>query len=129
MALAVLASALVLVVPTKLLSFRRWMAVAGVVPIVLVLTLELWQPFPPGSGAIDVVVGAVVSGAFAVGAVRRPWVFLAIALLVWEGSPVMHDGFNAVTMSAQGCVLAWMVGAPAGWISRSMTKGRKASPG
>ena len=125
-AVAVLASTLVLVVPTKRLSFRQWMAVAGVVPIVSVLTLELWQPFPPGSGVIDVVVGAVVSGAFAVGAVRRPWVFLTIALVVWAGAPVMHDGFNAVTLSAQGCVLAWMVGAPAGWISRSMTKGRKA---
>ncbi len=126
-ALAVLASALVLVVPTEQLSLRQWMAVAVVVPIVSILVLELWQPFPPGSKVVDVVVGAVVSGAFGVGAVRRPWVFLAVALVVWAGAPVMHHGFNAVTLSAEGCVLAWIVGAPAGWVSRSVTKGRKAS--
>jgi hypothetical protein len=130
MALAVLASVLVLVFPTKRLSLRQWIAVAVALPIVSVLALELfWPPFSSGGGVIDVVVAAVVSVAFALGAVRRPWVFLAVALVVWAFAPVTYHGFDAVTLSAQGCVLAWMVGAPAGWISRSMTKARKPSPG
>lgn len=126
-ALAVFASALVLVVPAAWVSKRRLMATAVVVPIASLLVLELWQPFSPGGKGVDIVVGAVVSGAFGVGAVRRPWVFLAVALMVWAGAPVMHHGFNALTLSAQGCVLAWMVGAPAGWVSRIVTKGRKPS--
>ena len=128
-ALAVLVSALVLVVPTAWVSKRRLAATVVVVLIASVVVLELWQPFPPRSEVVDVVVGAMVSGAFGVGAVRRSWIFLAVALLVWAGAPVIHHGFNAVTLSAQGCVLAWMVGAPAGWVSRSVTKGRRPTPG
>lgn len=125
LALAVLASALVLVVPVPRPTLRRLTAAVAIVPAALVLALGFWQPFLLIGGVIDLVVGTVVSWAFAVGAMRCPWVFLSVALVVWAGAPVMHDGFNAVTLSAQGCVLSWMVGAPAGWISRSMTKGRK----
>lgn len=128
LALAVVASALVLVGPIGRLSLRRWMTVAVAVPTAAVLALELLEPFLLGS-EVDVVVSVVVSGAFGVGAARRPWLFLAIALVVWAGAPVMHHGFNAVTLSAQGCLLAWMVGAPAGWVSRHVPIGGKRSPG
>jgi hypothetical protein len=128
-ALAVLVSIVVLVVPTERLSWRQWIAVAIVGAIASVLALELWQPFPLLGTEVDVVVGAVVSGAIGVGAVRRPWVFLAIALVVWAAAPVIHDGFNAVTLSSSGCVLGWMIGAPAGWISRSVTRRERPSPG
>jgi hypothetical protein len=78
-ALAVLASALVLVVPTTWVTKRRLAATLVLVPIASVLLLALREPFP-GNILVDVVVGAMVSGAFGVGAMRRPWGFLAVVL-------------------------------------------------
>lgn len=126
--LAVLVSVLVLVVPTAWVSKRRLAATVVVVPIALVLVLELCLTSFPVSRNVDVVVCFMVSGAFGVGAVRRPWVFLGVAFLFWEVTPVIHHGANAVTMSAAGCILAWLIGAPAGWVARSVTQGRRPHP-
>lgn len=100
--LAVLVSSVVLVGPLERLSLRQWMGLAVAVPIVSILAVELWEPFALVGGVVDLVVGAVVLAAFGVAAVRRPWLFLAIALVAWAGGPVMYHGFNAATLSGPG---------------------------
>lgn len=49
---------------------------------------------------------------------RRPLLFLIIALAFWSGAPAIHHGLNAVTLSAHGGIPGSMIGAVAGWISK-----------
>jgi hypothetical protein len=124
--LAVLASIAVLIVPSAWVTKRRLAVAAVVVPIASVFILEEWHFFPPG-GPADIVAAAIASAAFGVGAARRPWLFLALALLIYAAAPVVHHGFNAASLSAGACILAWLIGAPAGWVSRRLSK-RKPLP-
>jgi hypothetical protein len=124
--LAALASIAVLILPLAWVTKRRLAMAAVAVPTASVFVLEEWHFFPPG-GPPDIVAAAIASAAFGVGAARRPWLFLALALLVYATAPVVHDGFNAASLSAGACILAWLIGAPAGWVSRRLAK-RKPTP-
>ncbi|WP_406699105.1 hypothetical protein V5E97_09520 [Singulisphaera sp. Ch08] len=105
-------------------KLRQLMGWVVIVAIASVLASEIWEPFPPRNKQVDFLVGAAVSVAVGVGAVRHPLTFLAIALVLWGGAPVIDHGFNAVTLSAQGGALAWMIGSSWGWLSRGLRDAR-----
>src|SRR5690242_19329622 len=67
------------------------------------------------------VVASVVAGAYGVGAMRRPWVFLFPLIVVWLLPTVQDASLDVFTASVLGCFVGWIIGAPAGWISRWLT--------
>ena len=76
-------------------------------------------------------VASVVAAVYGVGAMRRPLMFLLPLLIVWIATPAVdHPHPDVISVSAGGCYLAWIIGAPAGWMSRHITRrggGRAAS--
>jgi hypothetical protein len=76
----------------------------------------------PGFLAVSVAIGCL----FALGAMRHPWIFLAIAVALWVASPTVYD--SSAHEFFQGCYqLGWLCGAAAGMISRMVrrTVGRR----
>src|SRR5262249_33679616 len=67
-------------------------------------------------------VACVVAAVYGVGAMRRPLMSLLPLLVVWIVTPVVdHPQPDVINVSAAGCFLAWIIGAPAGWVSRHVT--------
>jgi hypothetical protein len=84
-------------------------------------------PYPDQRGAI--LVASVVAGAAGVVAVRRPWAMFALPFVIWVAMPTVdHPGVDVLYLSARGCFLGWIIGAPAGWISRLLTRPRSSLP-
>src|SRR5437868_15320290 len=68
------------------------------------------QPISPA-------VSALVAGLFALGAMRYPWFFLAIAVLLWAALPTVYD--SSAHDLFVGCYQGgWCLGAIAGKIMR-----------
>lgn len=80
-----------------------------------------FEPFPPENEFVDLLVGATVSAAIGVGAVRHPWWCLALALAIYNLAPATDHGWNAATLAALGSITGWLFGAPAGWYARGRT--------
>jgi hypothetical protein len=61
---------------------------------------------------------------------RRPLLFLAPLIAVWIITPqVDHPTQDVINVSASGCFLGWIIGAPTGWISRRLARRRGSSSG
>jgi len=100
-------------------SVRRIMAAVAVVALI---SLVASNPYRHG-GITDkrmiIPVGSVVAAIYGLGAMRRPLLFLLPLLTVWIVTPVVdHPTPDVINFSAAGCFLGWLIGAPAGWISR-----------
>jgi hypothetical protein len=68
-------------------------------------------------------VASAVAAGYGLGAMRRPVVFLLPLLAVWIATPqVDHPTPDIINVSAGGCFLGWIIGAPAGWISRHFAR-------
>ncbi len=68
-------------------------------------------------------VASVVAAAYGFGAMRRPLVFLLPLLAILSvTSQVDHPTPDVINISAAGCFLGWLIGAPVGWISRRLTR-------
>jgi hypothetical protein len=78
---------------------------------------------------VNFLVGATVSAAFGVGAARHPWMCLALGLFLWNWVPLIDHGEDARSLSVRGSCLAWVIGAPAGWYSRSVGAPRNRTRG
>jgi hypothetical protein len=102
-------------------TFKRVMLWVVIAAIASLIVLELGEPALPQNKTVDILVGLAVSAAFGVGAVRRPLIFLAIGLVVWNCAPAVdHPSVNAATLSLGGSMIAWLIGAPAGYFSRRL---------
>lgn len=71
--------------------------------------------------SIEVAVAACVACIVALGAMRRPWFFLAIILVLWAVVPKVSDSFIHDIYEG-GYQLAWLIGGPAGWIVRRVRR-------
>lgn len=80
----------------------------------LIVDLHLTAP-------VYVAVSACVASVFALGAMRNPWYFLAIAVLLTVAVPSVSDSsaHDLFVRSYQG---GWFLGALAGWIFRRTTR-------
>jgi hypothetical protein len=104
-------------------TMRRAMLWVVIAAIASLLVLELGEPALPQNKTVDILVGLAVSAAFGVGAVRRPLIFLAIGLVVWNCAPAIdHPSVNAATLSLGGSMIAWLIGAPAGYFSKRLKR-------
>jgi hypothetical protein len=66
-------------------------------------------------------VASIVAAVYGLGAIRRPLVFLFPLLVAWIATPVVdHPDLDVINVSAVGCYLGWVFGAPVGWISRGL---------
>lgn len=122
-----LASGFVLFAPTVWFSKRRW---ATTLVLALAVTIYLLQQFPPTMsvgflGPIDLVAAAVLLAALGLGAMRRPWIFLATAILLWIIAPVISHGFNTPSLVGQFSLVAWVLGGVGGWASRLSVQGKE----
>jgi hypothetical protein len=102
----------------------KWTMVA--VAITAGLAMVHWQILI-ASRTVYVPVSAAVAGLFALGAMRHPWFFLAVAVLLWLAMPTVFD--SSANDLFVGCYqLSWLLGAIAGKIIRSLRNraGRRA---
>ena len=84
-----------------------WVVMAAIASFI---ALEVMEPFAARSDAVDLLVGLVVSGAFGVGAMRHPWYFLAILVVLACAATTQRPNVNAATLSVGGSFIAWLVG-------------------
>jgi hypothetical protein len=64
-------------------------------------------------------VASAVAAVYGVWAMRRPVVSLLPLLAVWIATPTVdHPAPDLINSSARCCFLGWVIGAPAGWLTR-----------
>ena len=109
--LAALASLALIVVPLRRPS--RGVIAAGGVVVILVIHPMILRASP----AVYIVASAVAAGAFALGGMRHPWIFLAVVLLLQIALPTVND--SSAHDLFTGCLAGgWLLGAISGWALR-----------
>ena len=108
---------------------RVWLSVRGVIVAVAIVTclaithsqiLDVSKP-------VWVAVSAAVGGLFALGAMRHPWFFLAIVVLLWAILPRIFD--SSAHDLFEGCyAFGWFLGAVAGKVIRGFRNRAGAVP-
>jgi hypothetical protein len=111
-------------------TVRRIMVSVAVAGLASLAALGVCREYASTDERIVILVASVVAGAFGLGAMRRPLVFLAPLLVVWLITPsVDHPGIDVINLSAGGCFLGWIIGAPVGCLSRYLMRPGNAIPG
>jgi hypothetical protein len=68
-------------------------------------------------------IASVIAAVYGLGSMQRPLTFLLPLLAMWIATPqVDHPTPDVVNVSAVGCFVGWLVGAPAGWVCRRRTR-------
>ena len=110
-------------------TVRGIMAVVAVAALVSLVASNPYRHDGITDKRIIIPVASVVAAVYGLGAMRRPLLFLLPLLAVWIATPqVDHPTIDVINVSAGGCFLGWMIGAPAGWISRFLTRASKSLP-
>jgi hypothetical protein len=73
------------------------------------------------NASVYVAVSSCVAGLFVLGAMRKPWFFLGIAVLLWAALPTVFDS-SANDLFVGSYSLGWLLGAFAGGIIRSVRR-------
>jgi hypothetical protein len=104
------------------MTTRWWMIAVAVTALVLLVALNPYRHDGITDKRVVIPVASVVAAVYGVGAIRRPWMFLLPLLIVQIATPgVDHPHPDVINVSAAGCYLAWIIGAPAGWVARHVT--------
>jgi hypothetical protein len=113
--------------------FRFWperlmVAVSVAVLVFLAKGLAGWHDGITDKRVV-IPVAAVVASVYGAGSMRRPLMFLW-PLVVWVACPeaVDHPSPDLINGVAAGCFVAWIIGAPAGWIARRINRPVKPDP-
>lgn len=111
----------------------RWiMGAVAVAALVSLAAAKVCRECRSNDTRVDTFVACVLAGVFGLGSMRRPMVFLAPVILIYVGSPRAFDYaprfIEFFRMSIGACVLGWIVGAPAGWMFRWITRARDPLP-
>jgi hypothetical protein len=81
---------------------------------------------PSDYAHVDTLVACIVAGTFGLGAMRWPLAFFAPVFVTYVGAPRASEYAPHVIeffrMSIGACWLGWIIGAPAGWVSRRITR-------
>lgn len=115
--------------PRVRFTVRRIMAMVVVAALASLAAAKVARDYPSTEHRVAILVGCVVAGAFGLGAMRWPLVFLAALLVIRVVIPsVDHPGLDVLNLSAEGCSLGWIIGALAGWVSRYFARAGGADP-
>ena len=97
----------------------------GVVAAVVLISVVISNASRP-DGITDKRVVIPVASAYGLWAMRRPLPALLPLLVLWVADPrVDHPSPDVINVSAGMCFVSWIIGAPAGWISRGLAKAGK----
>lgn len=107
-------------------TVRRLMAAVAIAALASLAFSKVCRDYPSNRTRAVILLTSAVAGAVGVGALRRPLLFLVPVLVTWVVVPAVdHPSLDdALGMSAGGCQLGWMIGAPIGWISRGYSRTR-----
>jgi hypothetical protein len=101
------------------MTTRRWMVVVAATALVSLVASNPYRDDGVTDKRVVIPVASVVAAVYGVGAMRRPLMFLLPLLVVWIVTPgVDHPPLDVINASAAGCYIAWIIGAPVGWMSR-----------
>jgi hypothetical protein len=96
---------------------RKWLI--GLILVVCVVAIHEWLMGFHSLQPIVIAIVACVATVFGLGAMRRPWFFLGVIVVLWVASPKVFDS-DVHELYEGGYQLAWLMGAPAGWVLRRM---------
>jgi hypothetical protein len=115
--------------PRVRFTLRRIMEAVAVAALICLVISNPYRHDGITDRRILVPVAAGVAAVYGIGAMRRPWMFLWPLIVVWVVTPqVDHPRLDMINLSAAGCFLGWIIGAPAGWISRCLTRTGDSAP-
>jgi hypothetical protein len=104
------------------MTMRRWMIAIAVAALVSLVVSNPYRHDGITDNRVVIPVASGVAAVYGVGAMRRPLMFLLPLLIVWIATPAVdHPHLDVINVSVCGCYLAWIIGAPAGWMSRHIT--------
>ena len=86
-----------------------------------------WDRCRQSGQTFEVLVAVVMGGAVGLGAMRHPWVFLPIAIVIGSIPHYAGRGFNTEAAVEYGLIAGAFIGAPVGLLSR-FVKRLRASP-
>ena len=116
--------------PRVRFTVRRVMAAVAVAALILLVVSNAERHDGTTDSGVVFPVACVVSATYGLGAMRRPLGFLLLLVVVWLAMPqVDHLVPDVINVSVVGCFVGWIFGAPAGWISRRLTRADKTLPG
>ena len=115
--------------PSVQFTMRRMMAAVAVTAFMCLVASNADRRDGITDKRVVIPVASVVAAAYGIGAMRRPLMFLLPLLAVWIATPqVDHPVHDVINVSAGSCFLAWIIAAPAGWMSRRLTGGAQPEP-
>jgi hypothetical protein len=104
---------------------RTLMVIVAGASLVLLVASQAGRPDGITDKRIVVPVACIVAVFYGIEAMRHPWAFLVPLVGASMLAPrVDHPSQDVVNGSAARCLVAWMIGAPAGWVARHV--GRRA---
>ena len=110
-------------------TVRRMMVAVAVAALVLLVASNDDRHDGITDKRMVIPVACVVAAVYGLGAMRRPLMFLLPLIAVWIVTPqVDHPTHDVINTSAAGCFIGWMIGAPAGWMSRRFTGHQQDEP-
>lgn len=109
--------------PRVRITVRRMMAAVAVAAWVLLVATNAYRHGGITDKRVVLPVACAVAAVYGLGAMRRPLAFLGPLAVLWVATPqVDHPTPDVINVSTGSCFLAWIIGAPAGWISRRFTR-------
>lgn len=101
------------------ITVRRIMTAVAIAAFVSLIASNPYRHNGVTDKRVVIPVASFVAAIYGIGAMRHPFVFLAPLLAAWILTPqVDHPSFDIINVSAIGCFLGWLIGVPAGWISK-----------
>ncbi len=108
------------------MTTRWWMVAVAVAAFVSLVVSNPYRHDGITDKRVVIPVASAVAAVYGVGAMRRPLMFLLPLLIVQIATPAVdHPHLDVINVSAGSCYLAWIIGAPAGWMTRHITGRRR----
>ncbi len=115
--------------PRVRFTVRRMMVAVAVAALVSLVASNPDRHDGIDDKRVVIPIASAVAAAYGIGAMRRPVLFLMPLLAVWIATPqVDHPTRDVINVSAGGCFLGWIIGGPAGWISRHLARAGNSLP-
>jgi hypothetical protein len=96
-------------------TVRRLMAAVALAALASMAVAEVCRGVSDPGMRLDVLEACLISAAYGVGSMRRPLMFL-VPLLVFLPATMLP--LSVISLTATGCDVAWIIGAPIGWFLR-----------
>jgi hypothetical protein len=115
--------------PRVQFTVRRIMAAVAVAALVSLVASNPYRHDGITDKRVVIPVASIVAAVYGLGAMRRPLMFLFPLIVALIAPPqVDHYRPDVINISAASCFLGWIIGAPAGWLSRSLARPANSLP-